>query len=80
MLDLRQEARQGQGYAADAVDKDPPVIAGDMGSNSGLGRICLSLQGTWVQILVWEDSTCLRETKPSAPQLLSPSSRVREPQ
>ena len=38
MLDLRQEAREGQGYAADAVDKDPPVIAGDMGSNSGLGR------------------------------------------
>ena len=38
MLDLRQEAREGQGYAADAVDKDLPFIAGDMGSNSGLGR------------------------------------------
>lgn len=38
MLDLHQEAREGQGYAADAVDKDLPFIAGDMGSNSGLGR------------------------------------------
>ena len=37
MLDLHQKAREGQGYPGDAVDKDP-VIAGDMGSNSGLGR------------------------------------------
>ena len=43
-------------------------------------RICLSLQGTWVQILVWEDFTCLGETKSGVPQLLSPSSRVHEPQ
>ena len=38
MLDLHQEAREGQGYPGDAVDKDLPVIAGYVGSNSGLGR------------------------------------------
>ena len=27
-------------------------------------RICLPLQGTWVQSLVWEDPTCRRATKP----------------
>ena len=27
-------------------------------------RIHLPVQGTWVQSLVWEDSTCLGETKP----------------
>ena len=27
-------------------------------------RICLPTQGTWVQSLVWEDSTCLRAMKP----------------
>ena len=27
-------------------------------------RICLSMQGTWVQSLVWEDPTCRRATKP----------------
>ena len=28
-------------------------------------RICLPMQGTWVQSLVQEDSTCLRATKPT---------------
>ena len=27
-------------------------------------RICLLMQGTWVQSLVREDSTCFRATKP----------------
>ena len=27
-------------------------------------RICLSMQGTWVRSLVWEDSTCSGATKP----------------
>ena len=36
-------------------------------------RICLSMQGTQVWSLVWEDSTCLWATEPSVPQLLSPS-------
>ena len=27
-------------------------------------RICLPMQGTWVQSLVWEDPTCRRATKP----------------
>ena len=27
--------------------------------------IHLPMQGTWVQSLVWEDSTCHRETKPT---------------
>ena len=27
-------------------------------------RICLPMQGTWVQALVWEDPTCCRATKP----------------
>ena len=26
-------------------------------------RICLPVQGTWVQALVWEDPTCHRATK-----------------
>ena len=29
-------------------------------------RICLPMQGTWVQSLVWEDSTCHRATKPKS--------------
>ena len=29
-----------------------------------LKRISLSNRGTWVQFLVWENSTCLGETKP----------------
>ena len=29
------------------------------------------MQGTWVQFLVWEDSTCCGATKPVCPQLLS---------
>ena len=33
-------------------------------------RIHLSIQGTWVQSLVREDSTCLGATKHHAPQLL----------
>ena len=28
-------------------------------------RICLPVQGTWVQSLVWEDPTCHRATKPA---------------
>ena len=27
-------------------------------------RICLPMQGTWAQALVWEDPTCHRATKP----------------
>ena len=27
-------------------------------------RVCLPVQGTWVQSLVWEDSTCRGVTKP----------------
>ena len=27
-------------------------------------RICLAMQGTLIQPLVWEDPTCLRATKP----------------
>ena len=27
-------------------------------------RICLPMQGTWVQALVWEDLTCCGATKP----------------
>ena len=48
--------------------------------NIGLGAslvvqwlsIHLPIQGTLVQSLVLEDSTCLRATQPSMPQLLSP--------
>ena len=36
-------------------------------------RICLPLQGTQVQLLVWEDPTCLRAMKAREPQLLSPN-------
>ena len=39
--------------------------------------VCLPMQGTRVQSLVWDDSTCLRTTKP--PQLPNLSSRVPEP-
>ena len=35
-------------------------------------RIRLPMQGMWVRYLVWENLICLRATKPSAPQLLSP--------
>ena len=27
-------------------------------------RICLTMQGTWVRALVWEDPTCRRAAKP----------------
>ena len=27
-------------------------------------RICLLMQGTWVQALVWEDPTCRGATRP----------------
>ena len=43
-------------------------------------RICLPIQGTWVQSLLWEDSRCLRATKPMShnywahtPQWLKPT-------
>ena len=29
-------------------------------------RICLPMQGTWVQSLIWKDPMCYRETKPCA--------------
>ena len=38
------------------------------------------MQGTRVQALVREDPTCLRATKPVCLQLLSLTSRSREPQ
>ena len=41
-------------------------------------RICLPVQGTRVQVLVWEDSTCHRATKARAPQLLSPGAAAPE--
>ena len=41
-------------------------------------RIHLAIQGTLVRSLVQEDPTCCRTTK-TAPQLLSQSSRAREP-
>ena len=28
-------------------------------------RICLPMQGTWVQSLIWEDSTCHGATEPA---------------
>ena len=34
-------------------------------------RICLTMQGTQVQALAWEDPTCRGATKPCVPQLLS---------
>ena len=44
-------------------------------------RICLPMQGTWVQSLVLEGPTCRGATKPvHAPQLFSLCSRAREPQ
>ena len=43
-------------------------------------RICLPMQGIWVQSLVQEDPTCHGATKPVGPQLLSPHSRAHEPQ
>ena len=42
--------------------------------------ICLPVQGTWVQALVWEDPTCRGATKPHAPRLLSLHSGARKPQ
>ena len=44
-------------------------------------RICLTMQGTWVRALVWEDPTCRRATA-HAPQLLSlraATTEAREP-
>ena len=35
-------------------------------------RICLPVQGTQVQSLVWEDSTCHRATKPKSYNYRSP--------
>ena len=32
-------------------------------------RICLPMQRAWVQSLLWEDSTCVRTTKPQLPSL-----------
>ena len=29
-------------------------------------RICLPMQGTWIQSLVWEDSTCQEATEPDS--------------
>ena len=34
-------------------------------------RICLPVQGTWVQALVWEDPTCHGATRPVSHKLLS---------
>ena len=42
--------------------------------------IRLPMQGTQVQALVREDSTCCGAAEPCAPQLLSLRSRAREPQ
>ena len=41
-------------------------------------KICLPLQGTPVQTLVWEDSTCHRAIKAHEPQLLSPGATAPE--
>ena len=41
-------------------------------------RICLLMQGTWVQSLIWEDLMCHRATKSMAPQLLNPACLVPE--
>ena len=45
-------------------------------------RICLPVQGTWVQSLVWEDPTCCRATKSVNPNYwawtLEPCSTTRE--
>ena len=43
-------------------------------------RIHLSMQGTQVRALVWEDPTCRRATKPRAPQLLSLCFTAHKPQ
>ena len=44
-------------------------------------RICLPMQGTWVQALVLDNSICLRATKVYAPWLLKPvGPRARAPQ
>ena len=42
--------------------------------------ICLPMQRTRFQSLIWEDSTCCGATKTCEPQLLSLSSRALEPQ
>lgn len=41
-------------------------------------RIRLPMQGTWVQSLVQEDTTCDGAIKPNAPQLLSLCSATAE--
>ena len=41
-------------------------------------RICLTMQGTRVRALVWEDSTCRGATKPCA-TLLSLHATITEP-
>ena len=43
-------------------------------------RICLLMQRTWVQSLVWEDSKCLQATKPVLPQVLSLGAAATEAQ
>ena len=40
-------------------------------------RICLAMHGTLVRLLVWEDPTCYRTTKPMH-QLLSLSAATAE--
>ena len=43
-------------------------------------RIHLPMQGTYVRLLVWEDSTCHGAAKAHVPQLLSLYSRAHRPQ
>ena len=43
-------------------------------------RICLPMQGIWVQSLVQEDPTCCGATKPVGPQLLNLSFTAHVPQ
>ena len=43
-------------------------------------RICLSVQGTWDQSLIWEDPVCPEATKTHVPQLLNLCCRAQEPQ
>ena len=42
-------------------------------------RICLPIQETWVQSLVWEDSTCPRATKPVFPATRDSPAKQRRP-
>ena len=49
------------------VTLEPTGVRSESGTSlvaQGL-RICLLMQGTWVQSLVWEDSICCGATKPS---------------